>query len=103
MKQVIEFPLEAGGSILVEVDEPEDIMRAPRPGEVISRAERTFETALDNIQPVAQSIIAKLRSLIDTPDEVEVQFSLKLTAEAGMVVAAGGVEAHYKVTLRWKR
>jgi len=34
---------------------------------------------------------------------VEVEFGLKMSAEAGAVVAAAGAEANYKVTLTWKR
>ena len=46
MKRLIEFPLEEGGSIVVEVDEPAPeggVVRAARPGEVAAKAGQTFE------------------------------------------------------------
>ncbi|MCS7178813.1 MAG: CU044_2847 family protein [Anaerolineae bacterium] len=55
------------------------------------------------MRPLAEAVICKLRALADPPDEVEVEFGLKLNAEAGAVLAAAGTEAHYKVTLTWKR
>ena len=106
MKRLIEFPLEDGGSIVVEVDEPEPpsgVVRAARPGEVVENARQSFEAAMERIRPVAGTLIAKLRGLHDPPDEVEVEFGLKMNAEAGAVLAAAGAEANYKVTLTWKR
>jgi hypothetical protein len=45
----------------------------------------------------------ELRALHDPPDEIEVEFGLKMSAEAGAVVAATGLEANYRVTLTWRR
>ena len=106
MKQLIEFPLEDGGSILVQVDEPAPegvVVRASRAGDVVKKASQTFESALDKIKPAAGAIIAKLRGLHDPPDEIEVEFGLTLSAEAGAFVAAAGAEANYTVKLTWKR
>jgi hypothetical protein len=105
MKRLVEFPLEGGNSILVEVDEPEaeGVVRAARPGEIAERALQTFETALQKIQPAAIVIIDHLRKLSDPPDQVNVEFGVKLSAGAGAVLASAGAEANYKVTLSWKR
>lgn len=103
MKRLIEFPLEDGTSMMVEIDEPEDdgLTRVSRrdPG-VIERAQQTLEKSLDRVKPAAQFIIEKLRSLHDSPDEIEVQFGLKLNAGSGVILAAG-VEANYTVKLKW--
>lgn len=106
MQRLIEFPLEDGGTVLVELDEPEPeggVVRAARPGEIAARAGQTFEAALERIKPAAGAIIAKLRSLSDLPDEIKVAFGLKLSAEAGVFVASAGTEANFKVALTWKR
>ena len=110
MKRLIEFPLEdSEGSddyIVVEVDESElepiVELAARDPGQVAKRARQTFETALERIKPAAGAIIAKLRGLGDPPDEVSVEFGLKMTAQAGAVVAAAGAEANYTITLKWR-
>lgn len=106
MKQLVEFSLEDGGVILVEVEAPEAPGMVPvarGAAGVTQKASQTFEAALDKIRPAAQAVIAKLRTLHDPPDEIEVEFGLKLSAEAGAIVAAAGAEANYKVTLTWKR
>jgi len=105
MKRLIEFPLEDGTSMMVEVDEPEEdgLTRVSRrdPG-VIERAQQTLEKSLDRVKPAAQFIIEKLRGLHDSPDEIEVQFGLKLNAGSGVILAAG-VEANYTVKLKWAK
>jgi hypothetical protein len=103
MKRLIEFPLQDGGSMVVEVDEPapEGVVKAARPGEVAARAKETLEDALDKIKPAAQAVVTRLRELHDAPDEIGVEFGIKLSAEAGAFVASAGVEANYKVTLKW--
>lgn len=111
MKRLIEFPLEDGDSILVEVDVDETeetglvpASRGERTGaDVPAKATMTFETAMEKVKPAAAAIVKKLRDLSDPPDEMEVEFGLKLSAEAGAVVAAAGIEANYTVTLKWKR
>ena len=105
MKRLIEFSLEDGNSILVEVEseEPKGMVPASRGKGVPEKAHQTFEAALEKVKPVASAVISKLRSLHDAPDEIEVEFGLKMNAEAGAIVAAAGVEANYKVTLKWKR
>jgi NTP-dependent ternary system trypsin peptidase co-occuring protein len=102
MKRLVEFPLEDGTSLLVEVEETEGegLTRVSRhdPG-MIERAQQTFEKSLDRVRPAAQYILEKLRGLHDSPDEIEVQFGLKLSAGSGIILAAG--EANYNVTLKW--
>jgi hypothetical protein len=106
MKRYIEFPLEDGSTILVETEEIEStggVVRAARPSEVISQASQTFEQALDKVRPAATAIVKKLRGLSDPPDEMAVEFGIKLSADAGAFIASAGVEANYKVTLKWVR
>jgi hypothetical protein len=103
MKRMVEFLLEDGTSMLVEVEEPEQggVVKAARSDGVIDKAHQTLEKSLEKVKPAAQVVIQKLRELHDAPDEVGVSFGLKLSAEAGAVLASGGVEANYIVTLKW--
>lgn len=103
LKRIVEFPLENGDSILVEVDEP--AITDDRIGirdEVVQKATQTFESALDKIKPVANVILTKVRNLNQPADEVEVKFGIKISAELGAVVASGSGEVNYEITLKWK-
>lgn len=104
MKRLIEFPLEDGTTMLVEVEESEEegLERVSR-RDVIERAQQTLEKSLDKVRPAAQFILEKLRGLDESPDEIEVQFGLKLNAVSGVVLAAASMEANYTVILRWAK
>ncbi|MCX8066212.1 MAG: hypothetical protein N3B68_00035 [Anaerolineae bacterium] len=105
MRRLVEFPLKDGTSVWVEVEEVEGpgMVPAARGEGVPERARQTFEAALERVRPLAEAVICKLRTLADPPDEMKVEFGLKLNAEAGAILAAAGTEAHYTVTLTWKR
>lgn len=102
MKHLVEFPLEEHGSVVIEVEEPETAgtVRAGR-ADTIAKAKETLEEALDKILPATKSVIGKLHSLGNRPDEIEITFGVKLTTAAGAVIAVAGAEANFEVTLRW--
>lgn len=102
MKHLVEFPLEDGSSVVIEVDEPETggTVRAGR-NDTLAKAKETLEDALDKVLPVTKSVVEKLRSIGNKPDEIEVAFGVKLTTTAGAVIASATAEANFDVTLRW--
>ena len=106
MKRFIEFPLEDGSTIVVEVNESEGerVTRRAARGteEEPEKAPQTFEQALSKIRPAIEKVIAMLRGLIQKPDEVEMEFGFSLSAEAGVIIASASTQANYRVTLRWK-
>jgi hypothetical protein len=106
MGQLVEFPLEGGGSILVEVSAgiagPVTRGLGDRHG-ITEQAQQTFEQAVARVQPAAQALIRRLRSLADAPEEIGVEFGLELSAEAGAFIAAASSTANFKVTLTWRR
>jgi hypothetical protein len=102
MKHLVEFPLEEGGSVVVEVDEPESegTIRAAR-GDTIVKAKETLEQALNNVLPFTKSIVEKLHSMGNKPDEIEISFGVKLSTAAGAVIASATAEANFGVTVHW--
>jgi hypothetical protein len=102
MKHLVEFPLEDGSSVVIEVDEPETggTVRASR-SDTLAKAKETLEDALDKVLPVTKSVVEKLRSIGNKPDEIEVAFGVKLTTTAGAIIASATAEANFDVTLRW--
>lgn len=106
MKQLIEFPLEDGETIVVEVNEPEEEYGSRRvargtKGEP-EKASQTFEQALSKIRPATEKVITTLRDLVQKPDEIEMEFGFSLSAGTGVIVASASTQANYRVTLRWK-
>ena len=103
MKQLIEFPLEDGGTVVVEVDEDvAGTTRASRPGEVAEKATETFEAALAPVVPAAEALIGRLRGLSQRPEEVTIQFGVKLSGKLNAIIASSAGEANFAVTVKWK-
>ena len=108
MKRLIEFPLEDGSTVLVEADEPASTGPTVRgvgagAGVMVEKAETSFDSVLGKIKPVAASFIAKVRYLSDAPEQVGIEFGIKLGAKAGAFIASADTEATFKVTMTWKR
>ena len=104
MRDLVEFPLTGGGSVLVLVDAgsgEDGVVRASRPGEVVARAQHTFEEAISAIRPVAEHLVRQLSDLPSRPREIAVEFHVGMSAKAQAFVASAGSEGHFKVTLRW--
>jgi Trypsin-co-occurring domain 1 len=104
MSRLVEVPLAAGGSITVEVEDGQRVMRGgDRGADLVERGGRTLEESLGSIAPALQEVLGKLRGVSSELSQIEVELGLKLTAEAGMVVAKAGAEANFRVLVRWQR
>ena len=103
-KQLVEFSLEDGSKFLVEVEEPNNtsVGRVAFPsGRIVSEATKTFEEAIDKIKPVIASIVNKFKEL--SPEEMEIKFGVKLSAEAGAILTSVGGEVNFEITVKWSK
>jgi hypothetical protein len=107
MKRLVEFPLDQGGSVVIEVDDPPGGPVTRGLGKdrstLVEKSDKTFEDATAAVTPAARSLIARLRSMDDAPDEVGIEFGVQLSAQTGAFIASMGAEANFKVTMTWRR
>jgi hypothetical protein len=103
MRSLVKFPLEDGSFAIVEVEEPEQLGIRDAKRDRILDSQITLEAAIDRVRPGVAVVLAKVRSMAKgiAADEIELEFGIKLSAEAGAIFASAGLEANYKVTLRW--
>ncbi len=104
MTKLVEFDVGEGQTIFIEVEEVESEEITPvskAPGELVAKARQTLSEALDDIAPMVRTLKSRLNALTDPADEVEVKFSVKLSAEIGAVVTKVSGEATYEITLKW--
>jgi hypothetical protein len=107
VKRLVEFPLDHGGSILVEVDDAQGgpVMRGlgkDRPT-IAERTDQTFEEATATVVPAARSLLQRLRAADDPADEISIQFGVQLSAQTGAFIASAAVEANFQVAMTWRR
>lgn len=103
MSRLLNLDLKQGGSVLVEVDEAVRgaVTRGGKPAETVTKVGETFDEVLGQLAPVVRSIVAQLRAAASEADQIEVEFGVKLSTDANVIIARMGGEANLRVGLRW--
>jgi Trypsin-co-occurring domain 1 len=101
----VEIPLPGDGSLIVETaEELEDsVVLAGRAQRIADAASESFESALERVKLAAGVVRDKMSAVEVQPDEVSVEFAIKLGTEVGAVVTNASAEAALKVLVRWTR
>lgn len=105
MSAVVEVPLAEGGAILIEVDEVMDgaVVRGRGAAAALPPLTQSLEQVLAGLGPATRALVSQLRALTDFPDEIEVEFAVKLSADARLIIARAGSEANFRIVLKWAR
>ena len=107
MSKYVEFPLDGGGSIVIEsAEEPArggtGFMRGEGVYTAANAATQSFDASVEAVRRSADLLVSKLRGLSAPPDELTVSFALKASGElGGLAVAKNGGDANFNVTLKW--
>jgi len=100
--RLIEFPVAPGSSATVRVEVDDTATGNVPVGRGIEAASHTFEEAIGQVRPAIDVVVAQLRRLAVKPETTTVEFGIKLSAEAGALIAKTGVEGNLKVTFTFK-
>jgi len=114
MTQLVRFPIEGGGSIVVEVvdglagepaaaAEPIRGLGRTTAQDAVITATETLESAIAGIAPACRAIVRSIAAGVDAPDLVEVTFGVQFSGRFGAVFAQAASEANLSVTLTWDR
>lgn len=115
-RQLVEFSLDNGRTILVEENVPDGMSGAARGESEASRtgdylkkkAQITFQEAISTAKNAAEIIIKQMDGLKDCapncPEEIDVEFGVKLSSKIGVpIISSLDGEVNLKVTLKWKK
>lgn len=109
MASYVKFELEDGSIVYVETtDTPKGSSGFPLAGRGEHPSEQasvSFEGSIQSVRKMAAALVREMRDgFTQPPDEMQVNFGLKASAEVGsLVIARGGVESNYNVMLRWRK
>lgn len=102
---LMEIPLVGGSSIVVEVsptDESDELTLASRQSDaILTKANTTLSEALEKVKPAINAMESWARS--STPDEITLEFGLKLGGHTGVIIASGSAEVNFAVKLTWTK
>jgi len=102
MTELVSFSSESGPPLLVEVAETDyGVERVAREGGGIVQASEKLEEALGRALPTLRTVVNSIRTL--APDQAQIEFGMKLSAETGVVISKAALEAHFTVTLSWSK
>ncbi|MGI5454544.1 CU044_2847 family protein [Streptomyces sp. CA-249302] len=101
MEGVVEFTMGDGSVVAVEGADEGPGSRLVRRGDGTVQAAHTFEGALDGVRAAAEAALRVFRDGSLKPDGVEIEFGVKMSAEAGAFIAKGTAEGHLVVKLSW--
>jgi hypothetical protein len=99
----IEVPLEAGGTMMVQVSDEEGVGPVARQRDLLGRIPETFGKSLDRVQAFTGEILHHMRDTPDPPDTVSIEFGLNLSVKFGVAVAESTGVAHIKVSAEWRK
>jgi hypothetical protein len=105
MSHLIQFQTDSGATIYVESASDAGIegeLQASATGILYERAARTLNDSLQHIRPFAETLMEQLADLPIKPAEMAVEFAIKLSTQAGVVVAQASAEGQITVKLVWK-
>lgn len=100
METFFEVPLPNGGSLIVEGSE-EIVVQAGRGRRVGDLVEESFVSAIDRVTRAAHVVRERVLAMETAPDEITVEFAIKLATEIGVVVANSTAEANLRLVMRW--
>jgi hypothetical protein len=68
---------------------------------VIARARVSLEEALSQVRPTLAKIVHAVHG--SGPDEIEIEFGLKVGGDSNVIIAKGTAEVNFAVRLTWKQ
>lgn len=102
MQSFARMRLEGGGAILFEAaPELGGPVKAGRVTDAIRELPQTLQDSLVPVRETARTVLEQLRQA--GPDEVEVDFGVNLSSQAGAVIIKGDTAVHLKVRMLWKK
>ena len=113
VKKVAKLIVDENTTILVETTEEEDQKKTGGMGHAgimdkiksyaIKETKERFSNVMSIISCSSNTILDEIEKVQTKPEEVQVEFGVKITGEGKPMLASGGLEANYKVTLSWKK
>lgn len=104
-QSIVEVRLSDGSSFFAEVEESQSAKgRVPVSlASDVRQGRINFDEAMKNIEMAAARLVETQRSLLVPPDECEIEFGIKVSAEGNAILAKVGGDVNFSIRLNWRR
>lgn len=110
MNSLIQFELEDGSTLLIEgvddknKEDSDDRSYVSNSAEEapITEAEKSLNSSIEIAKSAAEQILKSFKEM-NSPDEIQLQFGVKMAAKAGVIIASANTEANFQVSLKWEK
>lgn len=106
MASLIEVKLDNGMRIFIEasqVDESDDLLEHVSTNRIITKTKEFLTEAFDQIKAFSNGIAESISAMEIRPDEFEVEFAAKFSADAGIIISSIGTESSVTVKMKWNK
>lgn len=93
----------AGGTVVIESSEDVPGAGPVSQQDIIEDTGKRLETALEQVGLILQPLREQLKKQLNDAEQVTVEFGLKVTAGAGLIVAKSELEGNFKIGVVWKK
>lgn len=102
---LVQFTNQDGSTVLVEVENLSSgpLTRGGRTESAVVEAGTSLDNVLGTLGPTLGSLVARVRGAVDSPDEVEIEFAVKLSTDANVIIARAGGEANFRISMKWSK
>ncbi|MQY14940.1 hypothetical protein SRB5_51160 [Streptomyces sp. RB5] len=102
MSELVRFEGPEDSELVVEViDDTPGLELIGRRDDGLVQARRRLRDSLEATLPTLRSVVDTAHAL--APHQLEIEFGMKFTAEAGVVVAKSAAEGHFVLRMSWSR
>ena len=101
-KELVQFELDDGSCVVFETDERigGGARRISDRKDSPLEADEKFNAIVKRIKPSAQLILDSLKEL-NTPREIALEFGVKFSSKAGVIIASADSAVNFKVNVKW--
>ncbi|MCW6010470.1 hypothetical protein K1W54_38870 [Micromonospora sp. CPCC 205371] len=102
MPELLYFEIDPDCAIAVEVDAESTGFQRAGTGAGTALPVTSFGSALAHARRAAEVALRQFTSMVDGPDEIELEFGIRFSAESGAIIAKATTEGNINVKLIWR-
>jgi len=108
MLNIIQITLDSETKLFVETvniknDDGGAFEHVSNRSRIIEKTKSFIDESMGQISAFASSISSSIKNSNASPDEVEVEFAVKFSADAGVIITSVGSEANISIKMKWNK